>query len=454
MKKKICILIGFWFAGAVFIGSGALTGTVPFWQEKSISVVQAGKSSSSDDIQNEINEANKKKQSIEEEKKQLKSDIAAIETKKENVIEYIQGLDGKLTELSEKMEQNKADIVTAKSRIKTLRKEKKQAQSDKKKQYDTMSKRIKYLYENGNDGYLELLLGADSLSELFNRAEYVSKVTKYDNQMLDKYQGICDKIEKSQTQLEQKLAELTDLKESLSVEKDSVNLLMDKKNEELNKYQDLMNDKNSQLSSKDNLLSQQEDMLEKLMEVQRKKVEEEAKNQEAAAKKEEKSTNKKNDNTKSNSKSSKNTTTQNNTNNNTSNNTVSHSGYGWPLSTSGRISSYFGYRDAPTAGASTFHKGIDISVPVGTSVLATKSGTVVTSTYSSSAGNYIAIYHGNGVYSYYMHCSSLLVGTGTKVSKGQKVALSGNTGISTGPHLHFAIYAGGSYVNPLNYVSR
>ena len=62
--------------------------------------------------------------------------------------------------------------------------------------------------------------------------------------------------------------------------------------------------------------------------------------------------------------------------------------------------------------------------------------------------------HGGGVYTYYMHLSSLKVSEGQSVKKGQRIALSGNTGISTGPHLHFAIYAGGAYVNPLNYVSR
>ena len=129
-------------------------------------------------------------------------------------------------------------------------------------------------------------------------------------------------------------------------------------------------------------------------------------------------------------------------------------GYRWPLGVSGTITSYFGYRNKPTDGASTYHKGIDISVPVGTAVLAARTGTVVTAAYSASAGNYIALYHGNGAYSYYMHCSSLSVGVGEKVSAGQQVALSGNTGISTGPHLHFAIYANGVYVNPLDYVSQ
>ena len=88
-------------------------------------------------------------------------------------------------------------------------------------------------------------------------------------------------------------------------------------------------------------------------------------------------------------------------------------------------------------------------MPSGTPVLAAKAGTVVTASYSSSAGNYVTVYHGNGVYSYYMHCSSLNVSVGTK---GQQIALSGSTGVSTGPHLHFALYMNGTYVDPMNYL--
>jgi murein DD-endopeptidase MepM/ murein hydrolase activator NlpD len=128
--------------------------------------------------------------------------------------------------------------------------------------------------------------------------------------------------------------------------------------------------------------------------------------------------------------------------------------YAWPLPVSGRISSGFGYRSAPTAGASTYHKGVDIAVDSGTKVLATKEGKVVTATYSSSAGNYIAIYHGDGLYSYYMHCSQLNVSVGDKVEQGQVIARSGSTGISTGPHLHFAVFKNGNYVNPMYYVKQ
>lgn len=447
MKKKIILVAVLWAFGAVLTGSGSLQTLLfghPFFENQNVQAEKA--------IESEINKTNQKKQSLQEEKKQLESDIAAIESKKDNVVEYIQTLDEKLNGLSEKIEKNQEESTAVKAQIKNLRKKKKQAQKQKESQYDTMSKRIKYIYENGNDGYLELLLESNSLSELFNRAEYVSKVTNYDRQMLKNYQEVCLQIEQSQKQLKEQLAELTSLKDSLKLEKDSVNLLVDKKTEQLNKYQTLVSNKSSEVASTNNLLQEQEDALEKLMAEQRRQAEAAEK---AAQKKQEKNTQSNKANNSSNNTTNNNSTNNNTASNNTtSNNTVSKAGYGWPLAASGRISSYFGYRTAPTEGASTFHKGIDISIPTGTGVLATKAGTVVTSSYSSSAGNYIAVSHGNGVYSYYMHCSKLLVSAGSKVSKGQKIALSGNTGISTGPHLHFAIYANGAYVNPLNYVSQ
>ena len=105
------------------------------------------------------------------------------------------------------------------------------------------------------------------------------------------------------------------------------------------------------------------------------------------------------------------------------------------------------------AGASANHRGIDIGAPTGSSILAAASGRVTTATYNYSAGNYVVISHGNGVSTVYMHASALYVSEGESVSQGQKIALSGNTGISSGPHVHFEILINGSQVNPLKYLN-
>ena len=119
----------------------------------------------------------------------------------------------------------------------------------------------------------------------------------------------------------------------------------------------------------------------------------------------------------------------------------------------GRLTSTFGKRSAPTKGASTYHKGVDWATPVGTAVVASSSGVVTRAGWGSGYGYCIYIRHSDGRETRYGHLSKVLVSTGQTVSQGQKIALSGNTGVSTGPHLHFEILIGGVQVNPLNYLN-
>lgn len=122
----------------------------------------------------------------------------------------------------------------------------------------------------------------------------------------------------------------------------------------------------------------------------------------------------------------------------------------WP--TSGRITSYFGYRNTGIRGASTNHKGIDIAVPYGTPIYAADGGTVTFSGYKGAMGYVVIIDHGNGYCTYYEHNSSLLVGYGAHVYKGQQIAKAGRSGVASGVHCHFGITRNGTYVNPLKYL--
>ena len=126
---------------------------------------------------------------------------------------------------------------------------------------------------------------------------------------------------------------------------------------------------------------------------------------------------------------------------------------------SGVITDYYGYRSSPCYGCSTFHKGIDLGGNrLGTPVYAAADGIVVTSTWggSDSYGYYIKIKHYNGLYTLYAHGSSLVASVGQEVKRGQLIMYSGNTGNSTGPHLHFEVRKSpGGYsnrVNPLDYL--
>lgn len=147
--------------------------------------------------------------------------------------------------------------------------------------------------------------------------------------------------------------------------------------------------------------------------------------------------------------------------NSTTNTTVSipqsmpavSSGWNAPLA-SLNVSSGFGYRQDPTGFSGTQHDGIDLTGSYGTPVFASRSGSIASSGYDPSAGNYIIINHGDGYYSYYLHLSSIVVGGGS-VNAGQTIGLMGTTGNSTGVHLHFGIATTPNwrgFVNPAPYI--
>lgn len=118
----------------------------------------------------------------------------------------------------------------------------------------------------------------------------------------------------------------------------------------------------------------------------------------------------------------------------------------------GKISSPFGMRNHPIKKVNKVHEGVDISSSNGDPILAAASGTVEYSGYNSGYGYHIIIDHKNGYRTLYAHSSKLLVKEGELVKKGQKIALVGNTGLSTGPHLHFEIRIGNTPVDPTQYI--
>lgn len=119
-----------------------------------------------------------------------------------------------------------------------------------------------------------------------------------------------------------------------------------------------------------------------------------------------------------------------------------------------KVTSPYGFREQPTAGASRFHQGIDLGAPAGTTIVASRAGTVTSAGYSNSLGWYVTINHGDGFSSMYGHMlGPAYVSSGTYVSQGKSIGGVGSTGISTGNHLHFAILYNGAYQNPAAYVA-
>jgi murein DD-endopeptidase MepM/ murein hydrolase activator NlpD len=120
----------------------------------------------------------------------------------------------------------------------------------------------------------------------------------------------------------------------------------------------------------------------------------------------------------------------------------------------GSYTSNFGYRADPFTGAHTYHEGVDFSADTGTPILAAASGKVITSEVHPGYGKLVEIDHGNGLVTRYAHASRLHVDVGALVVRGQKIAEVGNTGRSTGPHLHFEVRLNGTAQNPARFLAR
>ncbi len=130
------------------------------------------------------------------------------------------------------------------------------------------------------------------------------------------------------------------------------------------------------------------------------------------------------------------------------------SGLGFTMPVSGKITSPFGIRRAPRAGATVKHEGIDIAVPVGTPVKSALGGVVKKTGSTSAQGTYIVVDHGGGLESVYKHLSHVTAKVGTAVNEGDMIARSGNTGVSTGPHLEFQLIRNGTPIDPMSFTKE
>ncbi|MDO5407501.1 MAG: peptidoglycan DD-metalloendopeptidase family protein [Eubacteriales bacterium] len=370
----------------------------------------------------DVEAAKKKAGSLEQEKKKVEEALKGLESLKSDAAAYVKKLDGELSRvnddleaLGEKITAKEADIAATQAELETA----KQVETD---QYESMKLRIKYMYEQGDTSFVDMLLQSEDLMQMLNRAEYIQQISEYDRRKLDEYVATKEAIADRETRLNTEHQELLQLQDETKAKQQSVETLLAKKNQELKNFQSQINVAEGQISAYEKDIQAQENKVKQL-EAEIKRKEEAAKKAAEAAGKQYKVT------------------------------SLGNISFTWPCPSSGRITSAFGGRTSPTKGASSNHQGIDIGASSGSSIVAAASGTVVISTYSYSAGNYVMINHGGGVYTVYMHCSKLLVSEGQQVSKGQTIAKVGSTGYSTGPHLHFGIRAGGSYVNPQKYVS-
>lgn len=335
-------------------------------------------------------------------KKQLQKNLDEAEALIKKLKEDKSDVESAITQLDKKMVGIENEIVRLEDEIEKTKAELEEAKADEKVQEDGMKLRIRFMYQNSGMSVLEALLSSESFADFLNQAEYFNEIMDYDREMLDKYQETRQKIEDAEKKLEDDQAQMAEEKKAV---------------------QSLLDEKESQLAK----LGSELDEAEEEAAVYKKKIaaENEIIAQMQAAETRYSAP---------------------------SGGSYSGGTFSWPCPSSSRITSGFGGRSAPTAGASTYHKGIDIGASYGAAIVAAADGVVTVAGYNGAYGNYVTISHGGGLSTMYCHCSSLVVSAGQKVSRGQTVAKVGSTGISTGSHLHFQVMQNGSAVNPLNYL--
>ncbi len=420
------------------------------------------------------------RESLEAQKEDLQDDWKALQ-------KYTQKIDGKLTDASTKIYELENQIADSTKQIGELEDRLKEQETEIAKRYDDMSLRIQFMYEKGNQQFLALLLSADSFKDFLNKAEYVTQITSYDRKMLDQLEELKNQIETSQQELISGKEKLERMKSEQEEKQEELQELLAEKEAELAKTETDIDQKDSQINQAVLNIQEEDAYLKEIEAMERRRKEAEAKKKaekesleaaqaskeaEEASRREEDSKNAAQSvgepeggnktkplqtTTKPASDSGKDNAGTSDSNINTDEESFIGDGtYIWPLPPQyHRRSSTYGYRPDPWgSGEIVYHCGDDYPAPAGTPIYAVADGTVDFAGYTSSTGNCVNLYHGDGLSSIYMHASVLLCKTGDIVKQGDVIALVGTTGPSTGNHLHISFRLNGEWVDPKNYIGE
>lgn len=370
--------------------------------------------SSEDDkaLSTSLKDAQKEKEALEAALKKVRNTISDLKESKGDVEARVAELNRQLLDISARITELENALIQKGEDIAAAQEQLELARQQESRQYEDMKIRIQFMYERGTDSYIEALFSARSISDFMNAAEYIAQIQKYDRQKLTEYEETVAAIANMEAQLEQDYADLEILKATVEEEKASVAAMMKQKEIELASLSEDITDAQSDADFYEAEIRAQEELIAEI-----KRIEAEKK---AAG---------------------------------IVDNPYTGGAFTWPCPSSTRVTSDYGNRVSPTAGASSNHKGIDIGAAQGADIIAAADGTVKAATYSSAAGNYVMIDHGGGLYTVYMHASSLNVSVGQAVTAGQVIAKVGSTGISTASHLHFGVSLNGSYVSPWSYLT-
>lgn len=337
--------------------------------------------------------------------KNKQQELNESRAKEKSLGDQVNSLEQQINSKQSDIDELEASISEAQAKLETLEEELAAAKEKVNTQNENLNARLRNMYKNGSVGFIDVLMDSGSFSEFLNNLSLVEKVYTSDQDVLEELQKAYDEIDAKKKEIETLQAELSESKATMEEQKSS--LEADKASVEKKK---------SEIAA-DSAETQRE--LDKL---------------EADAQ----------------------ALTSSIRNSGSSSSSSKYNGgiMAWPVPSCHTVSSGYGGRIHPTTGKYKFHGGLDIPGSYGSAIVAANSGKVIwAGNRGDSYGNYVIIDHGGGVSTLYGHSSKVLVSTGQRVSRGQRIANVGSTGRSTGPHCHFEVRINGSRVNPNPYVN-
>lgn len=361
----------------------------------------------------ELDELENQKASLQNGRSNLQSIVNGLQSEKQEMANYVQALDLQVQSIQNNIDSLNELIAAKEAEIQETQEELEAAEQTATAQYEAMKERIRFMYEQGDSMYLEMLMGADSFADMLNKADYIEQLSAYDRRKLEEYQLVVEYTQLCKEELLSEQELLDEAKVAAEEEQDNLNALIDEKEVQITAYETDIATKEAAIREYDAEIAEQNEIIAAL---EAQVAAEKAALADATR--------------------------------------IRYDGgvFMWPAPSYTRISSPYGWRMHPTLGVEKFHNGVDMAAPGGSPILAAYDGKVVASGYSPSMGNYIMIDHGDTLYTIYMHASALYVSTGDYVTRGQKIAAVGSTGRSTGNHLHFGVRLNGQYVDPMGYL--
>lgn len=350
---------------------------------------------------------------LAQEKKNIQAQIDKLSSDISSTMERKRLLDGQISVTEQEIGNKEEEIAVYEDLIAQTAAELADAEAREAAQYELFCKRVRAMEEQGKVEYWSVLFRANSFSDLLGRLDVVNEIMEYDQRVIDDLKTLQAITAEKKAELEGQKSASEEAKAELETKKQD----LDRRREEANALvAKLQQQKQDQQDAMDDLSAEEEQVQARIKSLIKKMEEEEAARRAAAGQ---------------------------------SGPTSNPGGYIWPVS-SRYVTSTVGGRESPGGIGSTNHKGTDIGrVGYNSSVYAAKDGQVIISEYSSSYGNYVVVYHGPGNSTLYAHMSSRKVSVGQQVKQGDVLGVTGSTGHSTGPHLHFEVKENNTIINPI-----